>query len=473
MDTVEYIKKLELISEEKWQLENNAVDVYLTERKEFTRSLELFDQIDKSKLASRDEINKLIQLFIEIVSIEMLLRNNYGRAKGEFSTRGAWLLATCEEQLDTIQNHLGTLYTLRNFITHSLFLPVKSENFTRYFDASIDKALLNANSYHRLVLLRFIDKKRTILDKEILIKILLDAKLKWRLDIPESRYELLISKLLTETTKIKSKKRKEFSLNLPEEDDCFVWGINSYGGFVKPTHKITGIETQFYNDNVAIIPDIEIWNNFIKEVRNTIREIYLKDYKSVKVISKTHHSILFFLGYKFYKTDEVEISMDFEGDTIFIKPLKENIEFEDYWTLLVNHVKETDQEIIIILNVSGYVDKFLDNDIKRLGISKMPRLVLDYKCGKSKIKPNSLCFENGEEIKHACRSLDLFLAHNKDLRSIKRIHLFSESRGVMMFLLGIHMRLQKKDVILYELGYTEDDVIERHYYKVLECGYKK
>jgi len=256
MEKTKFVKKLELLSEEKWDLTSKTVKSYAKGRKEFTRSLELFKQVDCSYLQTANEIDKLIQLFIEIVSIEMLVRDNYGRPKEDFSIRGAWLLATSEEQLDVIQTHLGTLYNLRNFITHSLFLPSKDRNFKRYFKTNIDKALLAANSYHRVVLLRLIDKKKGILDKKTLIKKLLGVRLKLNLDITESFYEDLISRILTEVTEKKSMKRKEFRIYLPKEVVSFYWAINSYGGIVKPVHIITGQETLFYENNVAIIPEI-------------------------------------------------------------------------------------------------------------------------------------------------------------------------------------------------------------------------
>jgi len=88
MDSTEFIIKYRILTNEEFPFEKDKIDSIIKERIEFSRSLELFKKIKKQELNRLPEVDKLIQFFIEIVSIEMLLRDGYGKAGDEFSKRG-------------------------------------------------------------------------------------------------------------------------------------------------------------------------------------------------------------------------------------------------------------------------------------------------------------------------------------------------------------------------------------------------
>ncbi len=465
--------KFKLLCQDEFKIDQNFLNQDFSKYKEFIRSLKLYSNLDAKEISAKEEEEILIEFFKEIVCIEMLIRENERSPSEEFSIRGAWLLATNEEQLLILQKILGTLYSLRNTITHSLFLPKNNRNFKKIFNKKIVKAVIVANKLHRLILLRHILNKGKIIRKKDLVNDLKEAKVKLRISTPKSLYANLIAKEIKTLTKSKSKGNEELILNLPDKSNCFYWGINSYGGFVIELHKTSGDEQFFYENNVAIIPEEEIWSDLISVIKREIMNIKTEGYSNLKIVSKTHHSVLFYIGYRLYKTDEINLMIDFDGDEFYASPLKDFVETDNYWQTKKFELLGTEDEAIVVLNVNGYVYPSIEEDLINLDINHLPKIELDYMCGKDKIKPNRLCFSNGDEIKKACRSLDLYLTLNEKTRNIQKIHLFTESRGIMMLLLGIHCILQKKDVVLYEYGLKRAEDQERHYYKVISCEYKR
>ncbi|MHA1221779.1 MAG: SAVED domain-containing protein [Candidatus Heimdallarchaeaceae archaeon] len=441
--------------------------------KEFFRSLKLYSIIDAEEISSKEEEDILIDFFKEIVSIEMLIRGKEYSPRDEFSVRCCWLLGKNEKQLEILQNILGTLYSLRNSISHTLFLPKNNKNFDKLFNKDIVEAIIIANKLHRLILLRHLLPKGGLIKKRDLICEFKKLKIKRRISAPESFYSDIITKEIEQITGIESVKDEDIISGLPEKTNCFYWGINTYGGFVIEPHKITGDEHLFYEDGVAIIPEEKIWRDLTFKIKKEIKHIKKEGYKNLKIVSKTHHSVLFFLGYMFYKAYRINLTIDFDGKEFFAYPLKDSLQPKEFWKIKNFELNGTENEAILILNVSSYVCQSIEEDLNELGIDQLPKIELEYMCGEDKIKPNSFCFSKGDEIKKACRALDLFLAHNEKTRNLQKIHLFSEARGVMMLLLGMHFRLQKKDIVLYEHGLRKAEDQERHYYRVFACEYKR
>ncbi|MHA1401548.1 MAG: SAVED domain-containing protein [Candidatus Heimdallarchaeaceae archaeon] len=462
-------RKIKFLINENYSLNNNELDNLRKNNKEFMRSLEVMEKVDEIYLSKLGEIEKLVLFFKEIVGIEILIRYNEKSPRHEFSLRMAWLLGTTEKQLEAIQEQLGTLYAIRSYIVHSLELPKNDKNFKRYFDSDISKAIIIANKYHRLALLRYFERRNKIISKKTVVKNLKKIELKLYLNIPKSYYKIKISKEIEKLTGIKSRD-DELRISLPNENQCFYWGINTYGGLVLPTHKITGNEELFYNGGTPIIPEISVWKNLISNIKKQIKSLQEKQFKKIRLISKTHHSVLFYVGYRLYRTNDYIVTIDFDGENTTIRPFTDKSEFNAFWRIEQSKLKKKARELVLILNVTSWITEKVEENLTRLNLNKLPKLILCCKCGKTKTDPpNSLCFTSSEQIKQTCRALDIYLTQNEKLRSIEKIHLFSESRGVMMLLLGVHLGLQKKEVILYEYGKREPLNEERKYYKVIEC----
>ncbi|MBA7576707.1 hypothetical protein ES708_18548 [subsurface metagenome] len=464
--------KIESLISNKCPFDENSLKTLEKNNREFLRSLEVMEILEKNSVSESHRIEKMIRLFKEVVGIELLIRYNEKSANEEFSTRMSWLLATTEQQLVHIQKLLGTIYSLRSYIVHSLEIPKNNDNFDDFFNSDLDRAILIANQFHRLALLRLFVKKNNILKKRILVDKLRDAKLKLFLDIPESFYQERISDEIEKITGFKSKVDDRLKITLPEEDEIFYWGINTYGGFILPTHTTTGNEKFFYENMVNIIPEFEIWLDLIKDIKVQIRKFLEDNLRNVKIISKTHHSVLFYIGYRLYKSSNIEVSIDFEGKLTAMKPINDRVCFDDYWEIEKSNVKNDDSEIILVLNVTDFITTKVERNLHSLNLSKLSKIILNCYCDDLRTGPNCLCFSDADKIKAVVRALDLYLTQNENLRSVEQIHLFSESRGVMMMLLGMHLRLQKKEVILYEYERRSSLDEKKQYYKVIECKYK-
>lgn len=223
----EIIAKIESLISNKCPFDENSLKTLKKNNREFLRSLEVMEILEKNSVSESHRIEKMIQLFKEVVGIELLIRYNEKSANEEFSTRMSWLLATTEQQLVHIQKLLGTIYSLRSFIVHSLEIPKKNDNFDDFFNSDLDNAILVANQFHRLALLRLFVKKNKILEKRILVDKLRDAKLILYLDIPNSFYQKVIAEEIENITDLKSKLEDKLKINLPEEIELFYWGINT------------------------------------------------------------------------------------------------------------------------------------------------------------------------------------------------------------------------------------------------------
>lgn len=223
---------------------------------------------------------------------------------------------------------------------------------------------------------------------------------------------------------------------------------------------------------VSIIPEFEIWLDLVKNIKVQIGKFLENNLRNVKIISKTHHSVLFYIGYRLYKSSKIEVSIDFDGKLTNAKPINDRVCFDDYWKIEKSNVKNDDTEIILILNVTDFITTKVERNLPSLNLNTLPKIILNCHCDDLRTGPNRLCFSDADQIKTIVRALDLYLTQNENLRWVEQIHLFSESRGVMMMLLGMHLRLQKKEIFLYEFGKRSSLDEKKQYYKVVECKYK-
>ncbi len=448
-------------------------------RKDFSRSLLLLTDLEEINLSAFNEIEKLVILFKEIVGLELLVRfNERGSIHNQFSNRITLLLATRIEQLEIIRNHLEALYILRNDIAHTFSLK-KREEFEIYFSNDIDEAIHYANAYHRMLLLRMFFREKEVIDKNIFsIKLkkydnLSSIKIGKKLEVPPPEYSFLISKELYSITGVKSITSKEaFIFKLPEESEKFFLGLNSHGGLISPVHETINKSFFFYEDKEyftgesRIIPSVEIWNDFITEIRKKLKEIYILTPASLKIVSKTHKSVLFFVGYYFSKTKMIKLISDIDGKEMELVPSKDDVIFEKYWDVSNNNLKNPASEVVLILNTTGYINQIVEMELERLNLQGIPKIVCNLKLNNSNLSPTDQNLYNSNYIKKACRSLELFLNNSVHTRSLRRIHLFIKTRGVFAIMLGMHLGTLGYKVLHYEFGRENRQQEDEHYYHV-------
>ncbi|MCG3254607.1 MAG: SAVED domain-containing protein, partial [Candidatus Heimdallarchaeota archaeon] len=378
--------KISLLNIEQSAFTEKDIKHIRNSRKEFSRSLFLLSNLEEINLNSLNEIDKLIVLFKEIVGAELLVRfNEKGSIRDQFTKRIAILLATRKEQLEIIRNHLDVLYRLRNEIAHTLSIS-KGEEFEIYFKNDLETAIYYANSYHKSLLIRLFFKETEVIDKTTLL-----LKLKKfdrstsiskidKLDVPLPEYNLILSKELSEITGIESSYSKQaFSFKLPEEKKKYYLGLNSHGGLITPVHFSVDKFEHFYEDTKTftgdsrIIPSTDVWNDFISSIKNKINEIKVLEPERLRIVSKTHKSVLFFAGYHLSKTKKIIVVSDIDGKEIDLKPLKTNVDFKQYWNIQTKDLNNKDTEAVLILNITGHIDQIVQNDFMRLNISNLPR----------------------------------------------------------------------------------------------------
>ena len=474
-----YKKKLEELVPRDMPFTEEEIEKFFrnSSHDEFRRSLELLaseECMDKHIANTKlSRIDHMILLFKEIVGIEMLVGGKRSIPNREaFSLHSAWLLATNKDQLTEIQKYLGYLYEVRNFIVHALSLK-DCRVFKTYFMENLQKVLKTANKYHRLILLRLIVKKQGIIPKKSLIKQLEQLRTHHSWDLPLPRYYEDITNEMKQITGIPSSPLKEakslLSLPPPEEYGCYRLGINSYGGLSELTHNEVGDYENFYHSGERIIPEESVWEELRGTINREIRKIREKQYSYVRIVPKAHLSILFYLGYRFYSRRIITLLTDFNGKEIELTPLKGFVDPNGHWSVRTNGLKLNNGKVVVILNVTRPLKAKVDTDRSFLELQEIPQIVFNCRCSNSKIIPNSQCISSENQIKQACRALELYFTQLQETHLLNKVHIFVRAPSAMMILLGMHFRLAGLNVVLYEYGKRSVDDDSKHFYKVLEC----
>ncbi len=471
--------KISLLNIEQSIFSDGDINNILETRKEFSRSLFLLSNLEETNIDSMNEIEKLILLFKEIVGLELLVRFNVReKIRRIFSRRISLLLSTRKEQLEMIRNQLDVLYILRSDVAHTLSIN-KSEEFSFYYGNDIVKAIHFANSYHKLALVRMFFTEKKIIDKTSLVLKLneFDKLSKTdtdkKLDVPLPQYNSILSKELYRLTGIESSSsRQAFSFKLPEEREKYYLGLNSHGGLITPVHSSLDNFEYFYGDKEnftaesRIVPSTKVWNEFISLIKVKLKEIQILEPKRLRIVSKTHKSVLFFIGYYFSKTKNTIVISDIDGKEIDLKPYTINVDSEQYWDIKNQNLKRTDSEAVLILNITGHIDQIVQNEHEKLNILDLPKIICKIKLEDSVLSPTNQKLYSSEFIHRACRALELYLNNNIQTRSLRKIHLFVKSRGIFTILLGMHMRLLNYEVVHYEFGREDIHQDKEEYYRV-------
>ncbi len=471
--------KISLLKIEQSMFSDSDIKNILQTRKEFSRSLFLLSNQDETCIDSMNEIEKLILLFKEIVGLELLVRFNEREGiKKVFSRRISLLLSTRKEQLEMIRNHLDVLYTLRNEVAHTLSIN-KSEEFDLYYGNDIVEAIHYANSYHKLALLRMFFTEKKIIDKtSLVLKLKEFDKLSKtdtdkKLDVPLPQYNSILSKELYRLTGIESSSsRQAFSFKLPEEREKYYLGLNSHGGLITPVHYSLEYFEFFYEDKEnftaesRIVPSTKVWNEFISLIKVKLKEIQILEPKRLRIVSKTHKSVLFFIGYYFSKTKNIIVISDIDGKEIDLKPSTINVDFDQYWDIKIQNFNNNNSEAVVILNITGHIDQIVQNEYEKLNILELPKIICKIKFEESDLSPRNKKLYDTEFIHRACRALELHLNNNIQTKSLRKIHLFIKSRGIITILLGMHLGLLRYEVVHYEFGRENAHQDKEEYYRV-------
>lgn len=472
-------EKISLLNIEHTKFSSNDIKHIIENREEFSRSLFLLSNLDETDVYSLNEIDKLIVLFKEVVGLELLIRfHEKGFIRDQFTNRITLLLATRNEQLEIIRNHLDVLYRVRNEVAHTLSIN-KGEEFEIYFKNKIEEAISFANSYHKLLLLRLFYTETEVIDKTSLnlklkkfgkISVINENK---PLDVPLPEYHLILCKELSSLTGIESSYSKQaFRLKLPDEKKKYYLGLNSHGGLITQVHESVDMYECFYEDkenfsgDSRIIPSTEVWEDFTILIKEKLKNIMIKEPEKLKIISKTHKSVLFFTGYYFSKAKKTVITSDIDGKELDLEPLKNNVDFEQYWTIKVQNLNNTDSEAVLILNITGYIDQIVIKEYERLRISNLPKIICNMKFDNFDLSPTNQELYNIEFIHKACKALELYLNNSTKTRSLRKIHLFVKTRGIITLLLGMHFGSLGYTVVHYEYGRNNTKQENEKYYRV-------
>jgi len=495
-----YKEKFEKIFCKDWSIKFNE-NLY-NENPEFFDSLEVLS-FEEDLLWERRKIEKMLAFFKDMVGIEMLLRETY---KEEFigdivSRRYAHLLGEGIYQRYRIQNHLGTLYSVRNSIFHQLNINLikKSEDFKRFFNEDFDSALKTLNLYHKLLLLRLITHQNDIISKKNIItemskfdkdyseeinssidyrrKIkqltLLDIRLNKNLQLPDSQYKDEIDQEIINITKIEPEKYFEDYLNKKSKINCYFLGINTYGGLTEITHSQIGNPDLFYKENSRIIPNLDVWKNLSANIDNELKFIFENEFSEVILFLKAHHSLLLYFGYQLYNCKQVYKNSNLTFQCYIVNQFKNQIEefpldfnYQKHRILcsVKTNISKESEKVLVTINIRhDLFDEYLVQ-LKSLNLHKLPRITYSY------------IFKNSERLitytnnfKQFCKEIEIDLNKRKE---IKTIHLIVKIPEVMMILLGEIFSKLKIKVILYEFG-SKNINDNPNYHQVIEINPNK
>lgn len=470
MEFNEFIEKINKIIPEEWELSEEKSRIMVRNNQEFIRSLDAYIEPDRLNQKHLKEIDRKFLFLRYISGIETLVMDINKKSRDEFSLHSAWLLGLNYAQRERIQNHLGTLYRVRNHIIHSLSLPQNDKNFNTFFDSNFDKAAKYASEYHRLIMLRCINRKRTIVSISSWIKQLRELKMTLYFDFTPSLYQKEIAKKIEEITEVPSPHIDDYyrPFELPPKEERYFLGIDTYGGLSTITHTIIGDNEDFYRNGNYLIPEKIIWCNICKQIDEERRKIERENFNEVIIVPKTHLSFLFYLGYRFWRVTKPPIFMNFKSSPVLLKPMEEFTNPSRYWQIRTENLNNKNTEVIIILNITHFKDDFVKENLADLNLLNLPILIFNYRNLETGRGVDSQSIVDKKDIYKACRAVERYLIEQKNLRLLRRIHLFSRAPASMLVLLGMHFHLQSLHVTLYEFGRKVPEEEEK-YHKVIEC----
>ena len=469
---------------------------------EFFDSLEILSISEEINVNQR-KINKMIAYFKDIVGIEMLLKGMDKKSfiAGDVSKIYAHLLGNGIYQRYRIQNHIGTLYSLRNSIFHQLNINkiTRSEDFERYFNGDFDQALQTLNNYHKLLLLRLITIDDNIISKKLLLKEFnflknnfnaelekskdyrrrlgtlseLDNKLILNLKLKLSKYDDEIQDeiiKITNMTPLDSKYEEKLNIRLKK---CYTLGFNSYGGLTEITDSIIGKPKHFYKNDIRIIPNQKRWDEIKKQVDVELSFIFENQYKEVILFLKGHHSLLVYFGYKLSLIENInQINNNkiiFQSYIVnqfnnLIEEFSLDFKYKKHrklCTVDTNHSQEEDVLLTIVIRHNIF-DEY-PNELKLSNLDKLPRIIYYYN-----FKDQNKLITYTNDFKQFCNEIAKDL---KERKTIKTIHFIAKTPDVMKILLGKIFSDLNLKVILYEYGIKNIDE-KNQFHRVLECNYK-
>jgi len=467
MEYTDFLRKINVIIPDNWQFSEEQTMLLLKKRKEFVRSLKAL--LDPSILSNEklSEIDKYFLFIREIAAIETLITDKFRKSWDEFSIHPALLLAKSNEQRNKVQYDLGSLHKIRNCIVHSLNLPKNNKGFKRIFSSNIDRCLEIAIVYHKLILLRFIIEDKGILPYRKTLRQLRDIRRTLELDIPESMYK---DKITDEVDNLTGMVSPSKPFQLPPKEDNYFLGINTYGGLSTITHDVLDGLESFYKHDEHIIPERESWDEICIQIDLKKKSLLSKRYRNITLISKTHLSILFYLGYKFQDLDDFSLKTSFGGQQAEIHINESRIDLPKFWKIENNTICPDDREAIVIINVTHHLNSEIDDDKPQLNLENLPQVTFNFYDSNTGIPVGRKCIISVKQISEACRAIELFLGDKQRFNSLRKVHLFVRAPTFMVILLGMHFCRNKFKTVLYEYGKRSSDDENDHYYRVIECN---
>ena len=395
-----------------------------------------------------NELNDIYQFLTYFFIIDSLMTKDDKSTGDKFSSRSSILLGNNRIQRKIVQNHLGTAYGVRCQLVHSFQLP-NSADFKKFFSNDIKKAKKLTQVYLRLILIRLIDEDFNLIDlnNHIGSNNFNDVKIPLYKDyIKQEIDEIILQNVININ--------KEDLDSITDDKGVIVYGLNTIGGLTEKVNIIFEEFESFYINGVRIIPENEIWDKVLEKLKDSISNLNKLTPNKLKIISKSHLSFIFCLGF-YLKLKREMIQFEFNNQYINLEEKRETN--NDLVNIEVLDLASKD-DLFFCLSFSD--DLFLvANHIINQNYNTVSKLYL---------KPKISLLNSKIDLFSLLKTIEESLYHVQNLVKIKNIHLLIRIPTPLVFLIGKTMKkFSFTTILLYEREEGNQNGKELNYKRVL------